>query len=153
MVVHTLNLFPNTTLSCQAPFEDHFPYSSFHPSPSQKDYDVFKSIKDDVPPLLCPSNLATLPSPTLPLSTSHHVEPIVSSSSTSSEAPSSSSTTTSVMAPIVVAPTQDGPTSIHPMTTRSKIGSLKQREILNLSATTGPCPIMISTAQALCDPN
>ncbi|GKC80500.1 retrovirus-related pol polyprotein from transposon TNT 1-94, partial [Tanacetum coccineum] len=58
-----------------------------------------------------------------------------------------------VVAPVVVAPTQAGLTSTHPMTTRSKTGSLKQREIFNLSVVAGPSPIPISTTHALCDLN
>ncbi|GJS35570.1 retrovirus-related pol polyprotein from transposon TNT 1-94 [Tanacetum coccineum] len=129
--------------------EDHFPYSLFHLSPLQKDYDVFTSIDDDLPSLLCPTNVATPPAPTPPLSTSHHEELIASSSSASSEAPSLDSITTSIVDPMVVAHIQAGPTSTYPMTTWSKMGSLKQCQIFNQSATTRPSPILISTAQAL----
>ncbi|GKE74916.1 ribonuclease H-like domain-containing protein, partial [Tanacetum coccineum] len=71
-------------------------------------------------------NVATSPAPTPPLSTSHHEELIASSFSASSEAPSSDLITTSIVDPMVVAHTQAGPTSTHPMTTiavsRSHVG-------------------------------
>ncbi|GKA84484.1 putative ribonuclease H-like domain-containing protein [Tanacetum coccineum] len=121
------------------------------------------------PHKLAPSSIASFYVPTwiiegTSVSTSSHnvsiyqdtstlTRTIFLSSSASFEAPSSSSATTSIVAPIVVTPTHAGPKSIHPMTTQSKTRSLKQHEIFNLSATTRSSPILISTAQALCDPN
>ncbi|KAJ9565343.1 hypothetical protein OSB04_001309 [Centaurea solstitialis] len=44
-------------------------------------------------------------------------------------------------------------TSGHPMTTRSRTGSLKPKQIFNLSVTSDISPIPRSAAQAMCDPH
>lgn len=49
--------------------------------------------------------------------------------------------------------TPPSPTVGHPITTRSRTGSLKPRVILNLSATSDISPIPRSTTQAMSDPN
>ncbi|KAJ9557292.1 hypothetical protein OSB04_011906 [Centaurea solstitialis] len=50
-------------------------------------------------------------------------------------------------------PSAPATTSSHPMTTRSCTGSLKPKQIFNLSITSDISPIPWSTAQAMCDPH
>ncbi|KAJ9552322.1 hypothetical protein OSB04_016367 [Centaurea solstitialis] len=69
--------------------------------------------------------------------------PSVSSSQSPSAEPSGTSSTSS--APVA--------SSGHPMTTRSRTGSLKPKQIFNLAVTSDISPIPRSVAQAMCDPH
>ncbi|KAJ9564595.1 LOW QUALITY PROTEIN: hypothetical protein OSB04_000561, partial [Centaurea solstitialis] len=129
--------------------ESHFPYTDFQPSPSAEDYDSF-DIDESLPPLppvidsASPSPDAG-PSASVPSSQSPSAEP--SASVPPSQPPPAESSGTSSI------PSAPAATSSHPMTTRSRTGSLKPKQIFNLSVTSDISPIPRSTAQAMCDPN
>ncbi|KAI3722068.1 hypothetical protein L2E82_33093 [Cichorium intybus] len=116
--------------------EEHFPYAHFHTAPSETELHPFIQHDDDSPPILTPPLTVTpttttppIPSSDSPISPVHHTAP----SDTQASVP-------------------PAPSTAHPMTTRSRTGSLKPRVILNLSATSDISPIPRSTAQAMCDP-
>ncbi|KAJ9566121.1 hypothetical protein OSB04_002087 [Centaurea solstitialis] len=71
--------------------------------------------------------------------------PLVEPSGTSSSPSASSAEPSQPPAPAT--------TSGHPMTTRSRTGSLKPKQIFNLSVTSDISPIPRSPAQAMCDPH
>ncbi|KAJ9563458.1 hypothetical protein OSB04_008618 [Centaurea solstitialis] len=73
-------------------------------------------------------------------------DPPPAESSGTSSSPSTSSAEPSQ-------PPAPAATSGHPMTTRSRTGSLKPKQIFNLSVTSDISPIPRSTAQAMCDPH
>ncbi|KAJ9542459.1 hypothetical protein OSB04_028965 [Centaurea solstitialis] len=106
--------------------ETHFPFPDFQPRPSSEDYDSFDV--DDSPPSLSPIPDAVATPPE-----SSNSNP--SSSAEPSQPPASATT------------------SGHPMTTRSRTGSLKPKQIFNLSVTSDISLIPRSAAQAMCDPH
>ncbi|KAJ9538099.1 LOW QUALITY PROTEIN: hypothetical protein OSB04_030832 [Centaurea solstitialis] len=111
--------------------ETHFPFPDFQPRPSSEDYDAF-DVDDSLPSL----------------------SPMVDTSSPPSAAGPSASVSPSQ--PPLAEPTQPpapAATSGHPMTTRSRTGSLKPKQIFNLSVTSDISPIPRSPAQAMCDPH
>ncbi|KAJ9555155.1 LOW QUALITY PROTEIN: hypothetical protein OSB04_009769 [Centaurea solstitialis] len=112
--------------------ETHFPFPDFQPHPSSEDYDAF-DVDDSLPSL---SPMVDTSSP--------QTSPTESSGTTSS--PSASSADPSQ-------PPAPAATSGHPMTTRSRTGSLNPKQIFNLSVTSDISPIPRSTAQAMCDPH
>ncbi|KAJ9537125.1 hypothetical protein OSB04_029858 [Centaurea solstitialis] len=106
--------------------ETHFPFPDFQPRPSSEDYDSFDV--DDSPP-----SLSTIPDAVA--------------------TPPESSTFTSSSSAEPSQPPAPATTSGHPMTTRSRTGSLKPKQIFNLSVTSDISPIPRSAAQAMCDPH
>ncbi|KAJ9546692.1 hypothetical protein OSB04_019235 [Centaurea solstitialis] len=124
--------------------ETHFPFPDFQPHPSADDYDSF-AVDEPIPsisPLVDTSTNPPEAGTPSSLSQSHHDE----SSGTLS---SSSSSSAEHSQPSAAPP----PTSTHPMTTRSRRGSLRPKQIFNLSVTSDISPIPRSTAQAMCDPH
>ncbi|KAJ9563084.1 hypothetical protein OSB04_008244 [Centaurea solstitialis] len=109
--------------------ETHFPFPDFQPSPSSEDYDAF-DVDDSLPSL----------------------SPMVDVSS-SQPPPAGSSGTSSSPSAVPSQPPAPAATSGHPMTTRSRTGSLKPKQIFNLLVTSDISPIPRSTAQAMCDPH
>ncbi|KAJ9548019.1 hypothetical protein OSB04_020562 [Centaurea solstitialis] len=107
--------------------ETHFPFPDFQPQPSSEEYESFDV--DDSPPSLPPIPDAVVTPP----------ESSTTTSSSSSAEPSQ--------------PPAPATTSGHPMTTRSRTGSLKPKQIFNLSVTSDISPIPRSAAQAMCDPH
>ncbi|KAJ9557448.1 hypothetical protein OSB04_012062, partial [Centaurea solstitialis] len=140
---------------------DHFPYSSFNDLPSVSAYDDL--VEDGSSPTLefaitpAPTTSPESPqtSPVAPTTSCDAVPstttPIPSETPSTSNAPSA---TTADPGVVVAQHTSSSPTvaSTHPMTTRSRTGNLKPRQILNLSAVSSLSPIPTSTAQAVCDP-
>ncbi|KAJ9560701.1 hypothetical protein OSB04_005861 [Centaurea solstitialis] len=123
--------------------ETHFPFPDFQPHPSAEDYDSF-AVDEPIPSISPLVDTSTTPPQTgtpSSLSQTHHDEPSGTSSSSSSSAEHSQ--------PSVAPP----PTSTHPMTTRSRTGSLRPKQIFNLSVTSDISPIPRSIAQAMCDPH
>ncbi|KAJ9537518.1 hypothetical protein OSB04_030251 [Centaurea solstitialis] len=123
--------------------ETHFPFPDFQPHPSSEDYDAF-DVDDSLPPLSPMVDTSSPSSVAGPSASSPQPSPAESSGTTSS--PSASSTEPSQ-------PPAPAATSGHPMTTRSRTGSLKPKQIFNLSVTSDISPIPRSTAQAMCDPH
>ncbi|KAJ9558152.1 hypothetical protein OSB04_012766 [Centaurea solstitialis] len=126
--------------------ETHFPFPDFQPRPSSEDYDMFDI--DESLPSLSPMVDTSSPAPDVDPSAS------VSSSQPPPAEPSGTSSspyvpTTGLSQPHSV----PAATSSHPMTTRSRTGSLKPKQIFNLSVTSDISPIPRSTAQAMCDPH
>ncbi|KAJ9566010.1 hypothetical protein OSB04_001976 [Centaurea solstitialis] len=115
--------------------ETHFPFPDFQPRPSSEEYDSFDI--DESLPSLSPIVNTSSPPPADGSSTS-----VSSSPPPSAETTNATSTSSAPAAP-----------SGHPMTTRSRTGSLKPKQIFNLSVTSDISPIPRSTAQAMCDPN
>ncbi|KAJ9536095.1 hypothetical protein OSB04_un000733 [Centaurea solstitialis] len=109
--------------------ETHFPFPDFQPRPSSEDYDAFEV--DDSLSSLSPMFDTSSPSPV--------AGPPAASSSAPSAEPSQ--------------PPAPTATSGHPMTTRSRTGSLKPKQIFNLSVTSDISPIPRSPAQTMCDPH
>ncbi|KAJ9557697.1 hypothetical protein OSB04_012311 [Centaurea solstitialis] len=109
--------------------ETHFPFPNFQPRPSSEDYDSF-DVDESLPSLSLIIDTSSTP-PETGNSTCPSQSPLVEPSGTSS-APS---------------------TSGHPMTTRSRTGSLKPKQIFNLSVTSDISRIPRSTTQAMCDPH
>ncbi|KAL4564754.1 hypothetical protein LXL04_028825 [Taraxacum kok-saghyz] len=118
----TLNLLPTTTLSYKTTFEviischviydeDHFPYSEFHGSPPESDYESLTH-EDDVPHSMFSSSPSTTSQPT-------SVPPTAT--------PTVALTVDPTVAP-TAAPIAAAQASSHPMTTRSQTGSLKPRK-------------------------
>ncbi|KAJ9546206.1 hypothetical protein OSB04_025913 [Centaurea solstitialis] len=122
--------------------ETHFPFPDFQPSPSSEDYDAFDV--DETLPSLSPMVDISSPPPAVGPSAS------VSSSQPPPAEPSSISSSPSAVSSQPPAPAA---TSGHPMTTRSRTGSLKPKQIFNLLVTSDISPIPRSTAQAMCDPH
>ncbi|KAJ9553280.1 hypothetical protein OSB04_017325 [Centaurea solstitialis] len=120
--------------------ETHFPFPDFQPRPSSEDYDAFEV--DDSLPSLSPMVDTFSPPPVAGPSAS------VSSSQPPPAEPSGTSSSAESSQP--PAPTAS---SGHPMTTRSRTGSLKPKQIFNLSVTSDISPIPRSPAQAMCDPH
>ncbi|KAJ9565991.1 LOW QUALITY PROTEIN: hypothetical protein OSB04_001957 [Centaurea solstitialis] len=115
--------------------ETHFPFPDFQTRPTSEDYNAFDVDDSLLPSLLwslLPPLRRLLPPPAKPSGTS-------SSPSASSAVPSQ--------------PPAPATTFGHPMTTRSRTGSLKPKQIFNLSITSDISPIPRSTAQAMCDPH
>ncbi|KAJ9560758.1 LOW QUALITY PROTEIN: hypothetical protein OSB04_005918, partial [Centaurea solstitialis] len=126
--------------------ETHFPFPDFQPHPSADDYDSF-AVDEPIPPISPLVDTSTNPPETgtpSSLSQSHHDESSGTSSSSSSSSSSAEHSQPSAAPP---------PTSTHPMTTRSRTGSLRPKQIFNLSVTSDISPIPRSTAQAMCDPH
>ncbi|KAJ9540269.1 hypothetical protein OSB04_026775 [Centaurea solstitialis] len=121
--------------------ETHFPFPDFQPRPSSEDYDAFDV--DDSLPFLSPMVDTSSPLPAASVSSSQ--TPPAEPSGTSSSPPATSEEPSQPPAPAA--------TSGHPMTTRSRTGSLKPKQIFNLSVTSDISPIPRSTAQAMCDPH
>ncbi|KAJ9546650.1 hypothetical protein OSB04_019193 [Centaurea solstitialis] len=122
--------------------ETHFPFPDFQPHPSSEDYDAF-DVDDSLPSLSSMVDNSSPPPPAGPSASSPQPPPAESSGTTSSSA-------SSAEPPQPPAPEA---TSGHPMTTRSRTGSLKPKQIFNLSVTSDISPIPRSTAQAMCDPH
>ncbi|KAJ9565668.1 hypothetical protein OSB04_001634 [Centaurea solstitialis] len=126
--------------------ETHFPFPDFQPCSSSEDYDMFDI--DESLPSLSPMVDNSSPAPDVDPSAS------VSSSQPPPAEPSGTSSSPSVpSAGLSQPPSAPATTSGHPMTTRSHTGSLKPKQIFNLSVTTDISPIPRSTAQAMCDPH
>ncbi|KAJ9563615.1 hypothetical protein OSB04_008775 [Centaurea solstitialis] len=123
--------------------ETHFPFPDFQPHPSSEDYDAF-DVDDSLPSLSPMVDTSSPPSAAGPSASSPQPSPAESSGTTSSS-PASSAEPSQPPAPAA--------TSGHPMTTRSRTGSLKPKQIFNLSVTSDISPIPRSTAQAMCDPH
>ncbi|KAJ9567352.1 hypothetical protein OSB04_003318 [Centaurea solstitialis] len=138
--------------------EDHFPYASFNDSPPVSAYDDLvddsssSTLVPDVLPTSSTSTESPQTSPTAPTTSGDTVP--TATTTASSDAPS---TGDAPSAPTVAADTEVAPgtssSSTYPMTTRSRTGNLKPRQILNLSVTDSISPIPTSTAQAVCDPH
>ncbi|KAJ9540986.1 LOW QUALITY PROTEIN: hypothetical protein OSB04_027492 [Centaurea solstitialis] len=122
--------------------ETHFPFPDFQPHPSSEDYDAF-DVDDSLPSLSPMVDTSSPPPAAGPSASSPQPPPAESSGTTSSSA--SSAEPSQPLAPAA--------TSGHPMTTRSRTGSLKPKQIFNLSVTSDISPIPRSTAQAMCDPH
>ncbi|KAJ9556522.1 hypothetical protein OSB04_011136 [Centaurea solstitialis] len=125
--------------------ETHFPFPDFQPRPSSEDYDAFE-VDDSLPslsPIVDTSSSPPAASPSASVSSSQ--PPPAEPSATSSSPSASSAEPSQPLAPAA--------TSSHPMTTRSCTGSLKPKQIFNLSVTSDISPIPRSPAQALCDPH
>ncbi|KAJ9557001.1 LOW QUALITY PROTEIN: hypothetical protein OSB04_011615 [Centaurea solstitialis] len=153
--------------------EDHFPYASFNESPSVSAYDDL--VDDSSSPTLVsdvtPSQSSTLAASHTTLVTPTSLDTVLSTATTSipsdaslnSDAPPATTTTdgdVSASAPssaLAVSVTTNNfwpsVSSTYPKTTQSRIGNLKPRQILNLSAVGSLSSIPTSTAQAGCDPN
>ncbi|KAJ9549163.1 hypothetical protein OSB04_021706 [Centaurea solstitialis] len=123
--------------------ETYFPFPDFQPRPSSEDYDAFDV--DDSLSSLSPLIDTSSPPPNAGPSASSSQPPPAESSGTSSSPSASSAEPSQPPAPAA--------TSGHPMTTRSRTGSLKPKQIFNLSVTSDISPIPRSTAQAMCDPH
>ncbi|KAJ9539514.1 hypothetical protein OSB04_032247 [Centaurea solstitialis] len=181
--VHTFNLLPSTTIQYKTHFEVLFGFfpsyshlrvfgclcypntspTSAHklaprsfasvlariivgiPRPSSEDYDSFDV--DDSLPSLSPMIDTFSPPPAAGPSAS------VSSSQPPPAEPSGTSSSSSASSAEPSQPPAPATTSGHPMTTRSRTGSLKPKQIFNLSVTSDISPIPRSTAQAMCDPH
>ncbi|KAJ9567646.1 hypothetical protein OSB04_003612 [Centaurea solstitialis] len=125
--------------------ETHFPFPDFQPRPSSEDYDAFE-VDDSLPSL---SPMVDTSSP--PLAAGPSI--FVSSSQPPPAEPSGTSSSPSASSAEPSQPPAPTTTSGHPMTTRSRTGSLKPKQIFNLSITTDISPIPRSPAQAMCDPH
>ncbi|KAJ9567488.1 hypothetical protein OSB04_003454 [Centaurea solstitialis] len=125
--------------------ETHFPFPDFQPRPSSEDYDAFDV--DDSLPSLSPMVDSSSPSSAAGPSAS------VSSSQTPPTEPSGTASSPPASSEVPSQPPAPAATSGHPMTTRSRTGSLKPKQIFNLSVTSDISPIPRSTAQAMCDPH
>ncbi|KAJ9545073.1 hypothetical protein OSB04_024780 [Centaurea solstitialis] len=126
--------------------ETHFPFPDFQPHPSSEDYDMFDI--DESLPSLSPMVDTSSPAPDVDPSA------FVSSSQPPPAKPSGTSSSPSVpSAGLSQPPSAPATTSGHPMTTRSRTGSLKPKQIFNLSVTTDISSIPRSIAQAMCDPH
>ncbi|KAJ9566586.1 LOW QUALITY PROTEIN: hypothetical protein OSB04_002552 [Centaurea solstitialis] len=125
--------------------ETHFPFPEFQPRPSSEDYDAFDV--DDSLPSLSPMVDTSSPRPAAgPSASASSSQPPPAETSSTSSSPLASSAEPS-LPPALAA------ISGHPMTTRSHTGSLKPKQIFNLSVTSDISPIPRSTAQAMCDPH
>ncbi|KAJ9544883.1 hypothetical protein OSB04_024590 [Centaurea solstitialis] len=123
--------------------ETHFPFPEFQPRPSSEDYDAFDV--DDSLPSLSPTIDTSSPPPAAGPSAS------VSSSQPSPAEPFGTSSSPSASSAEPSQPPAPATTSGHLMTTRSRTGSLKPKQIFNLSVTSDISPIPRSTAHAMCD--
>ncbi|KAJ9553498.1 hypothetical protein OSB04_017543, partial [Centaurea solstitialis] len=142
--------------------EDHFPYSSFNDLPPVSAYDDLLEdgssppLESAVTPAPTTSPESPRTSPVAPTTSDAAVPttttPIASDAPSTSNAPPATTADTGV---VVAQHTTSTPTvsSTHPMTTRSRTGNLKPRQILNLSAVFSFSLIPTSTAQAVCDPH
>ncbi|KAJ9547665.1 hypothetical protein OSB04_020208 [Centaurea solstitialis] len=128
--VHTFNLLPSTTIQYKTPFEVLFGFF-----PTYSHLRVFGC--------LCYPNT----SPT----SAHKLAP--RSSACVYLGPSTDHRGYRCLDLITQKPPAPAATSGHPMTTRSRTGSLKPKQIFNLSVTSDISPIPRSTAQAMCDPH
>ncbi|KAJ9557674.1 hypothetical protein OSB04_012288 [Centaurea solstitialis] len=118
--------------------ETHFPFPDFQPRPSSEDYDAFE-VDDSLPslsPMVDTSSHPLAAGPSISISSSQ--PPPAEPSGTSSSPSASSAEPSQPPAPTT--------TSGHPMTTRSRTGSLKPKQIFNLSITTDISPIPRSPA-------
>ncbi|KAJ9543614.1 hypothetical protein OSB04_023321 [Centaurea solstitialis] len=126
--------------------ETHFPFPDFQPRPSSEDYDMF-DIDESLPslsPMVDTSSLAPDVDPSASVSSSQPPPAEPYGTSSSPFVPS---------AGLSQPPSAPATTSGHPMTTRSRTGFLKPKQIFNLSVTTDISPIPRSTAHAMCDPH
>jgi len=127
--------------------ETHFPYMNFHDPTHASAYDYL----DDLPsPILSDISSRSEDAPLGPPVTSSldTTDSVSSDPLPSGSAPpghSAPSSATSAGNPVTP--------STHPMVRRSQTGSLRPKQIFNLSATSNVSPIPKSTAQAMCDPN
>ncbi|KAJ9539544.1 hypothetical protein OSB04_032277 [Centaurea solstitialis] len=134
--------------------EDHFPYASFNDSPPVSayddllDYNSSSTLVSVVTPTPSTSPESPQTSPVVPTTSSDGV--LTATTPISPDAPS---TVKHLRQPITdVSPcTSSSPTvsSTHPMTTRSRTGNLKPRQILNISRVDSFSSIPTSTAQAV----
>ncbi|KAJ9564516.1 hypothetical protein OSB04_000482 [Centaurea solstitialis] len=172
--VHTFNLLPSTTIQYKTPFEVMFGFfptyshlrvfgclcypntspTSAHklaprsyacvylsPSTDHRGYRCLDLITQKViisRHLMIPS-LPSIIWSILPLLSHHPLSLLALPPSATSAKPSQ--------------PPAPAATSGHPMTTRSRTGSLKPKQIFNLSVTSDISPIPRSPAQAMCDPH
>ncbi|KAJ9551722.1 hypothetical protein OSB04_015767 [Centaurea solstitialis] len=125
--------------------ETHFPFPDFQPRPSSEDYDAF-DVDDSLPSLSSIIDTSSPPSSAGSSASVSSSQPPPAEPSGISSSPSASSTEPSQ-------PPAPATTSGHPMTTRSRTGFLKPKQIFNLSVTSDISPIPRSTAQAMCDPH
>ncbi|KAJ9564021.1 hypothetical protein OSB04_009181 [Centaurea solstitialis] len=125
--------------------ETHFPFPDFQPRPSSEDYDAF-DVDDSLPSLSSIIDTSSPPSSAGSSASVSSSQPPPAEPSGISSSPSASSAEPSQ-------PPAPATTSGHPMTTRSRTGSLKPKQIFNLSVTSDISPIPRSTSQAMCDPH